>query len=206
MRRMRIIPRQGSGYPKGFSPGAGNIGSVTDAKESTGRGATTTGSRARWIEFYCCEIIIMEKTEFMKIALEEARKADGREEIPVGAVIVREGRVIAASHNKNRMLKNPTRHAEIMAIEDAASFIGNERLTGCDMFVTKEPCAMCAGAIVHARIRKLYVGTRDARYGACGTVLSVCGNPALNHVPEIEFGILEDECSDILKEFFKGKR
>jgi len=143
---------------------------------------------------------------FMRMALTLAREAFAAGEIPVGAVVVKDGAVLAAARNDNRERNDPVRHAEINAIERAAAALGNERLTGCDLFVTKEPCSMCAGAIVHARIRRLVIGTRDARYGACGTVLDVCGNRALNHVPEIEFGLMEEEGAALLKEFFQKKR
>jgi len=142
----------------------------------------------------------------MKQALLEARKAFDSDEVPVGAAVVKDGRIIALGRNENREASNPVRHAEIIAIEAACTVLGNERLTGCDLYVTKEPCAMCAGAIVHARIRRLVISARDTRYGACGTALSVCGNPALNHMPEIEFGLLEEESANLLKEFFKMKR
>jgi tRNA(adenine34) deaminase len=142
----------------------------------------------------------------MKQALLEARNAFASDEVPVGAAIVKDGRIIALARNENRETNNPVRHAEIIAIEAACAAMGNERLTDCDLYVTKEPCAMCAGAIVHARIRRLIIGARDTRYGACGTVLSVCGNRALNHVPEIEFGLMEEESAKLLKEFFKMKR
>jgi len=142
----------------------------------------------------------------MQAALALAREAAARGEIPVGAVIVKDGAVISSARNDNRETGNPVRHAEIIAIEKACGAIGNERLTGCDLYVTKEPCAMCAGAIVHARIRRLVVGARDTRYGACGTVLSVCGNRSLNHVPELEFGLLGEEAAALLKEFFLDRR
>jgi tRNA(adenine34) deaminase len=148
----------------------------------------------------------MGNINFMRLALGEARTAFNAEEIPVGAVIVKYGAVIASARNENRERNNPLLHAEIIAIEKACAALGNERLTGCDLYVTKEPCAMCAGAIVHARIRKLFIGARDSRFGACGTVLSVCGNQALNHVPEMEFGIMEKEAAELLKEFFKMRR
>jgi tRNA(adenine34) deaminase len=148
----------------------------------------------------------MNDEDFMRIALAEARTAFERGEIPVGAVITKDGEAVAAAHNGNREAKNPVRHAEIAAIERACAVIGNERLSGCDLYVTKEPCAMCAGAIVHARLRRLVIGARDERYGACGTVLDVCGNRSLNHVPEIEFGLLGDEAAAMLKEFFLKKR
>ncbi len=148
----------------------------------------------------------MNDTDFMSAALVKAREAYARGEIPVGAVVVKDGAVIASARNDNRETGNPVRHAEIIAIEKACAALGNERLTGCDLYVTKEPCAMCAGAIVHARIRRLVIGTRDVRYGACGTALSVCGNRSLNHVPEIEFGLMDEEAAALLKEFFLNKR
>ena len=148
----------------------------------------------------------MNNDDFMGLALDEARAAFNAGEIPVGAVVVKDGVVIATGRNENREKNNPVLHAEILAIQRACAALGNERLTGCDLYVTKEPCAMCAGAIVHARIRKLVIGARDSRYGACGTVLSVCGNRALNHVPEMEFGLLEEEAAALLKEFFRNRR
>jgi tRNA(adenine34) deaminase len=119
---------------------------------------------------------------------------------------VHEGAVIARAHNTNRSERNALRHAELIAIEAASRALGNERLNGCDLYVSKEPCAMCAGAIVHARIRRVIIATEDAKYGACGTALSVCGNPALNHVPEIEFGLLREESQTLLKRFFEKLR
>ncbi len=150
--------------------------------------------------------MLMNEINFMQTALAEARDAFYRGEIPVGAVVVKDGAIIAAARNENRETNNPVRHAEIIAIERACARIGSERLTGCDLYVTKEPCAMCAGAIVHSRIRRLVIGARDGRYGACGSVLSVCGNRSLNHVPEIEFGILEQDAAELLKEFFSLRR
>lgn len=144
--------------------------------------------------------------EFMRLALSLAREASAAGEVPVGAVVVKDGAVLASARNDNRERSDPVRHAEINAIERACAALRNERLTGCDLYVTKEPCAMCAGAIVHARIRRLVIGTRDTRYGACGTVLTVCGNRALNHVPVIEFGFMEEAAAALLKEFFKNKR
>jgi len=146
------------------------------------------------------------KEIFMRIALEEAKAAFTEGEIPVGALVVKGGEILAAAHNTNRKESNPVRHAEIACIEKASRVLGNERLIDCELYVTKEPCAMCAGAIVHARIKRVIIGTEDAKYGACGTVLDVCGNKNLNHVPGIEFGILRDEASGLLKEFFKSKR
>jgi tRNA(adenine34) deaminase len=148
----------------------------------------------------------MDDERFMRTALHEAETAFSAGEIPVGAVIVLEGSIIAAAHNRNRAMQDPTRHAEIIAIELAARVVGNERLLGCSLYVTKEPCAMCAGAVVHARIGRLVIGARDARFGACGTVFSVCGDPRMNHIPEIEFGLLGEESARLLQDFFKFRR
>lgn len=144
--------------------------------------------------------------DYMNIALSEALLAASEDEIPVGAVIVRDGQVLSQAHNTNRRENNPTRHAEIKAIEEAARILNNERLLGCDLYVTKEPCAMCAGAIVHARIKRVFIGAEDLRFGACGTAIEICGNKLFNHVPEIIFGIRRKECSDMLKNFFLKKR
>jgi tRNA(adenine34) deaminase len=151
-------------------------------------------------------VLSMKSADYMRVALAEAGRAFAEGEIPVGAVIVKDDKIIATGRNDNRETNNPVRHAEILVIMQACAYLNNERLMDCDLYVTKEPCAMCAGAIVHARIRKLIIGARDQRYGACGTVLSVCGNSTLNHVPEIEFGILENEASQLLKEFFLIRR
>ena len=147
-----------------------------------------------------------ENSQFMRIALEEAKKAFLENEVPVGAVVVLDRSIVARAHNRNVKSQNPVRHAEIIAIEEASKILKNERLLDCDIYVTKEPCAMCAGAIVHARIRNVFIGTEDPKYGACGTVLSVCGNKQLNHIPNIEFGLLQEESSCLLKDFFKKLR
>jgi tRNA(adenine34) deaminase len=148
----------------------------------------------------------MNSTDIMRAALAKAREAFAAGEVPVGAAISMGGELIASARNQNREKGDPTLHAEMAVIRKACAIIGNERLTGHDLYVTKEPCAMCAGAIVHARIRKLVIGAPDSRFGACGTVLSICGNPLLNHVPEIEFGLLADEAAELLFNFFKMRR
>ena len=140
------------------------------------------------------------------MALDLAKKASSMDEIPVGAIIVRDGELISGAGYLSRSTGDPTMHAEIIAIKEACRVLGNERLTGCSLFVTKEPCSMCAGAIVHARIERVIIAAEDVRYGACGTVISVCGNELLNHVPEITFGLLRDKSSLLLKKFFKEKR
>ncbi|HOP28802.1 MAG TPA: tRNA adenosine(34) deaminase TadA [Spirochaetota bacterium] len=143
---------------------------------------------------------------FMEAALRLAERAFSLDEIPVGAVVVYHGEIISEGFNRNRELNDPTMHAEIIAIRGACEKLANERLNGCDIYVTKEPCAMCAGAIVHARIDRVIIGAEDIKAGACGTVLNICGNRALNHRPEIVFGVKKDESAALLKKFFQQKR
>ena len=143
---------------------------------------------------------------FMEEALNLAREAAESGEVPVGAVIVRDGEIIGRGGNRTEAQKDPTAHAEMLAIRQALEAVGGWRLTGCDMYVTLEPCAMCAGAIVHARIRNLYIGTEDPKTGACGSVLDITGDTSLNHQPHVEKGILREECSGLLKYFFRQLR
>lgn len=142
----------------------------------------------------------------MKMALEEAVHAFEEDEVPIGAVIIKDGNVISKAHNLRENIKDPTAHAEIIAIRKAAEVLGGWRLMDCDLYVTIEPCPMCAGAIVQARIRKLIFGAPDPKAGACGSVMDVIGNPLLNHRVEVTEGILKDECSRIMKDYFRGKR
>ena len=146
----------------------------------------------------------MEK--FMEEALQEARKAAAEGEVPIGAVIVREGEIIARAHNKTEQDKDPTAHAEMLAIRKAAEYLGGWRLTGCSMFVTTEPCSMCAGAIVWSRIEKLYIGTMDPKAGACGSLMNIPQDSRLNHYVEIETGLMREECSGLMKDFFRKLR
>ena len=150
----------------------------------------------------------MENTaqRFMEEALSLACEAAEAGEVPVGVVIVRDGEIIGRARNRTEELKDPTAHAEMLAIREALCAVGGWRLTGCDMYVTLEPCAMCAGAIVHARIRNLFIGTEDPKTGACGSVLDITADRRLNHQPHVESGILREECSAILKEFFRRLR
>jgi tRNA(adenine34) deaminase len=148
----------------------------------------------------------MIEEKFMEEALLLASAAADNDEIPVGAIIVDKGIIIGKGFNRNRSGNDPTLHAEIIAIREAAAFLGNERLTGCDIYVTKEPCAMCAGAIIHSRLKRVIIGADDIKYGACGTVFDICGSRLMNHIPEIKRGILQDPCSRILKDFFLKKR
>ena len=144
--------------------------------------------------------------KFMEEALKEAQKAAALGEVPIGAVIVRGGEVVGRGHNMTETAKDPTAHAEIEAIRQAAKNLGGWRLIGCDMYVTAEPCAMCAGAIVWSRIETLYIGAMDPKAGACGSVFNIVQEKKLNHNVRIETGLLQDQCSNILKEFFKKLR
>ena len=148
----------------------------------------------------------MTDEEYMERALIKAGEAFVREEIPVGAILVKDDVIISSASNENRQKNDATLHAEIIAIRKASEYLKNERLTGCDLYVTKEPCAMCAGAIIHARIKRVIIGTEDLKYGACGTVFNVCGNSLMNHVPEITFGILREKSQSMLQRFFREKR
>lgn len=139
---------------------------------------------------------------YMKEALKEAYKAYQINEVPIGAVIVRNGEIVGRGFNQKETLKDATLHSEITAIKDACKKLGGWRLPGCTMYVTLEPCPMCAGAIVNSRIEKLVIGTKDLKTGACGSVLDITNNQHLNHQPEVKFGVLEEECSNILKDFF----
>jgi len=143
---------------------------------------------------------------YMTEALKEAQKAFDNDEVPVGAVVVSGGKIIGRAHNQIKLLKDPTAHAEMIAITQAAAHLGNERLLDCAVYVTIEPCAMCAGAMVLGRIKRLVYGTTDPKTGACGSVLNIANNKKLNHTIKINKGILEEESSLLLKEFFKKKR
>lgn len=150
--------------------------------------------------------IVKRMENYMQTALEEAKKAADMGEIPVGAVIVQDDKVIAKAHNLTISLGDPTAHAEILAIRQASEALGGWRLPGCTMYVTMEPCSMCAGAIVHARIEKLYIGAMDSKTGACGSLFNIPQDKRLNNYTEIESGILGEECSEVLKDFFRKLR
>ena len=142
----------------------------------------------------------------MKEALAEAKKAAAAGEVPVGAVIVKDGEIIGRGHNETETAKDPTAHAEMIAIRQAAKNLGGWRLTGCTMYVTTEPCSMCAGAIVWSRISRLFIGTMDPKSGACGSVFNIPQESRLNHFVEIETGLMQEECSSLMKDFFKKLR
>jgi len=143
---------------------------------------------------------------FMREALRQALKAGKADEVPVGAVIVRAGKVIARAHNQVELLKDATAHAEMLALTQAEAAVGDWRLTECDLYVTKEPCAMCAGALVHTRIRRVIFGCKDPAAGAAGSVMNLLQMPVLNHRCDIASGILQDECAAILQNFFRRRR
>jgi tRNA(adenine34) deaminase len=142
----------------------------------------------------------------MRLALAEAQAALELDEVPVGCVIVCRGRVIAAAHNQREALQDPTAHAEMIAITQAAESLGDWRLEDCSMYVTLEPCPMCAGAVVQARIPQLVYGTADPKAGACRTLYSIVSDPRLNHQAELVSGILESDCAALLRDFFASKR
>jgi predicted amino acid racemase/tRNA(Arg) A34 adenosine deaminase TadA len=143
---------------------------------------------------------------FMKEALSEAYKAYEIKEVPIGAVIVKDGEIIGRGFNQKESLKDATLHSEITAIKDACNNLGGWRLPDCTMYVTLEPCPMCAGAIVNSRIERLVIGVKDLKSGACGSVLDITNNQRLNHQPEVKFGVLEEECKNILQDFFSKLR
>src|SRR5436309_1473489 len=142
----------------------------------------------------------------MEIALEQARKAAELGEVPVGALVIKDGEILGLGHNRNLLDNDPTAHAEIIALRQAAARFGNHRLVGCEIVVTIEPCAMCAGAMIHARLARLVYGASDPKAGAAGSVLQVLNHPNLNHKMEVKAGVLQEECSEILQKFFKDRR
>ncbi len=141
----------------------------------------------------------------MQEALIEAKKAFEAGEVPVGCVIVKNGKTISSTHNTTEALKDPTCHAEINAIKKALAAVGEKSLADCELYVTLEPCAMCAGAVINSKIKRVYIGAQEPKSGCFGSVVDL-SKAGLNHKPEIYIGICEDECKDILKKFFKDKR
>ena len=139
-------------------------------------------------------------------ALLEANKAYEKDEVPIGAIIVKNEKIIGRGYNQVEQLQDPTAHAEIVAITSAANTLNDWRLIDCELYVTKEPCSMCAGAILNSRIKSLYFGAYDDREGCCGSLYQICHDPRFNHQASVSGGILEDDCSKILKDFFKLKR
>ena len=144
--------------------------------------------------------------DYMQLALAQAAEARAAGEVPVGAVIVKDGEVIATGFNRPIGRHDPTHHAEIAALRAAATAVGNYRLPGCTLYVTLEPCVMCAGAMMHARIARVVFGARDPKTGACGSVLNLFANTQLNHHAEVVGGVLADECGTMLSDFFAERR
>ncbi|HEY6972528.1 MAG TPA: tRNA adenosine(34) deaminase TadA [Candidatus Angelobacter sp.] len=151
-------------------------------------------------------MLVRDDAAWMRLALEEASLAIRAGEVPVGALVIKEGEIIGRGHNRSLLDYDPSAHAEIVALREAAARLRNHRLTGCTMFVTIEPCAMCAGALVHARVARLVYGASDPKAGAVSSLLQVVNHPGLNHKMEVKSGVLERECSEILQKFFQEKR
>lgn len=143
---------------------------------------------------------------FMREALRLAQKAFDQEEVPVGAVVVRNAKIIARAYNQVELLKDATAHAEMLAITQAEAAVGDWRLNDCDLYVSKEPCPMCAGALVHVRMRRVIFGCADPRSGAAGSVVNLLQMPGLNHRCEITSGVLAQQCGALLQDFFKARR
>jgi tRNA(adenine34) deaminase len=143
---------------------------------------------------------------YMKLAIAEANKAAEEDEVPVGAVIIHKGQVIGRGHNQIKTLKDPTAHAEMIVITQAASFLNNERLNDCTLYATIEPCSMCAGAAILARLKGIVYGARDPKTGACGSAVDLTRPGLFNHTMEITGGVLEDECRSVIQEYFLKKR
>ena len=143
---------------------------------------------------------------FMRLAIREAERAAEHDDVPIGAVVVRDGEVIAAGHNERELRQDPTAHAEILALREAARAVGVWRVLDSVLYVTLEPCAMCAGAIVLARVPRVVYGCADPKAGAAGSVLDVLAEPRLNHRPDVAGGLLADECATLLTDFFASRR
>ena len=143
---------------------------------------------------------------YMSEALKEARKAFEKEEVPVGAVVVHKGRIIARGHNQVECLKDPTAHAEMIALTSATNYLNSKWLNDASLYVTIEPCSMCAGAMVLSRIKNLYFGARDPKTGACGSIADIVNHKKLNHRIKVKSGILKEECGSLLVDFFSRKR
>ena len=143
---------------------------------------------------------------FMKLAIEEAKKAYQKLEVPIGAIVVKDGEVISKAHNLKETTNNPTAHAEMLAIQKAAKSLNTWRLEECELYVTIEPCAMCAGALIQSRMKRLIIGAMEPKFGAAGSILNIVNNPQFNHKIEVIEGIMEEECLQLMKDFFKMLR
>jgi tRNA(adenine34) deaminase len=152
------------------------------------------------------ERVLSTEDHFMRLALREAELASSHADVPIGAVVERRGVLIAAAHNERELRQDPTAHAEILALREAARTLGSWRVLDATIYVTLEPCAMCAGAIVLARVRRVVFGADDPKAGACGSVLDVLADTRLNHRPEVLAGPLREECGELLRSFFAARR
>lgn len=149
---------------------------------------------------------ICQDADFMLAALDQARRAQAAGEVPVGAILVKDGEIVGAGFNAPISEHDPTAHAEIRALREAGQRLGNYRLPGCELYVTLEPCAMCVGAILHARIARLIYGAADPKTGACGSVINLFAEPRLNHHASLTAGVMAKECGALLREFFAARR
>ena len=147
-----------------------------------------------------------EDAAWMELALDQAQLAATAGEVPVGALVIKDGEILGRGYNRNLLDNDPTAHAEIVALRQAAARMGNHRLVGCTMVATIEPCSMCAGALIHARIARLVYGATDPKAGAAGSTVQVINHPSLNHRMEVTAGVLAGKCSEILQKFFRQKR
>jgi tRNA(adenine34) deaminase len=147
-----------------------------------------------------------EHERLMRLAIDEARRVEAHGDVPIGAVIARDGEPLSAAGNERELRRDPTAHAEVLAIRAAAEALGGWRLPGTTLYVTLEPCAMCAGAIVLARIPEVVFGAYDPKAGAAGSVMNILADPALNHRPQVAGGVLADECATLLEDFFAARR
>jgi tRNA(adenine34) deaminase len=147
-----------------------------------------------------------EDERFMELAIEQAQAAPAHDDVPIGAVVVRAGEVIAVARNERELLQDPTAHAEVLALRRAAEAVGSWRVLESTLYVTLEPCAMCAGAIVLSRIPRVVFGASDPKAGACGSVLDITGEPRFNHRPAVEGGLMDQACGELLRAFFASRR
>jgi tRNA(adenine34) deaminase len=150
--------------------------------------------------------LLSNEEHFMRLALHEAELASAHGDVPIGAVVERRGELIAAAHNERELRQDPTAHAEILALREAAAALGSWRVLDATLYVTLEPCAMCAGAIVLARVTRVVFGADDPKAGACGSVLDVLAEQRLNHRPEVHAGLLAEDCAELLRSFFAARR
>ena len=152
------------------------------------------------------EMRLREDAAWMELALEQARLAAAAGEVPVGALVIKDGQVLGRGHNRNLLDNDPTAHAEIIALRQAAARVGNHRLPGCTLYSTIEPCSMCAGALVAARVARLVFGAVDPKAGSCGSLYNLCADPRLNHEVEVTPGVLSGQSADLLASFFADRR